>query len=108
MNISGGTEVAAAFLGSPPFLPHKPCTLGRAAAGHGHGRLRPAGRPLRGEVGELVCTQPWPGMTRGIWGDPERYLDTYWRRFPASGRTATGPRSTPTATGSCTAAPTTP
>ena len=42
----------------------------------------PAGQPLRGEVGELVCTQPWPGMTRGIWGDPERYLDTYWRRFP--------------------------
>ena len=24
----------------------------------------------------------WPGMTRGIWGDPERYLETYWRRFP--------------------------
>src|SRR5947199_1337170 len=42
----------------------------------------PAGRPLRGEVGELVCTQPWPGMTRGIWKDPERYLETYWSRFP--------------------------
>jgi acetyl-CoA synthetase len=35
-----------------------------------------------GEVGELVCRQPWPSMTRGIWGDPDRYLDTYWRRFP--------------------------
>jgi acetyl-CoA synthetase len=35
-----------------------------------------------GEVGELVCRQPWPSMTRGIWGDPERYLDTYWRRWP--------------------------
>ena len=40
------------------------------------------GRPVRGEVGELVCRKPWPGMTRGIWGDPERYLETYWRRFP--------------------------
>jgi acetyl-CoA synthetase len=40
------------------------------------------GRPVRGEVGELVCKRPWPGMTRGVWGDPERYLDTYWRRFP--------------------------
>jgi acetyl-CoA synthetase len=40
------------------------------------------GRPVRGEVGELVCRRPWPGMTRGVWGDPERYLDTYWRRFP--------------------------
>jgi acetyl-CoA synthetase len=36
----------------------------------------------RGQVGELVCKQPWPSMTRGVWGDPERYLETYWRRFP--------------------------
>ena len=35
-----------------------------------------------GEVGELVCRQPFPGMTRGFWRDPERYLDAYWRRFP--------------------------
>src|SRR5439155_25497164 len=43
----------------------------------------PDGKPVaRGEVGELVCTQPWPGMTRGIHGDPERYLATYWSRFP--------------------------
>jgi acetyl-CoA synthetase len=43
----------------------------------------PDGEPVpRGEVGELVCKQPWPSMTRGIWGDPERYLDTYWRRVP--------------------------
>jgi len=33
-------------------------------------------------VGELVCTKPWPAMTRGIWGDPERYLATYWSRWP--------------------------
>jgi acetyl-CoA synthetase len=33
-------------------------------------------------VGELVCKQPWPGMTRGIWGDPDRYLATYWSRWP--------------------------
>ncbi len=35
-----------------------------------------------GDVGELVCRQPWPAMARGIWGDRERYLETYWRRFP--------------------------
>jgi len=29
-----------------------------------------------------VCKKPWPAMTRGIWNDPERYLDTYWRRWP--------------------------
>jgi acetyl-CoA synthetase len=39
------------------------------------------GEPVRGEVGELVCKQPWPAMTRGIWGDPERYVDTYWSTF---------------------------
>ena len=31
--------------------------------------------------GYLTITDPWPGMLRGIWGDPERYTDTYWSRF---------------------------
>ena len=35
-----------------------------------------------GEGGYLVVTQPWPAMTRGIWGDPERFKETYWARFP--------------------------
>ncbi|MCB0059416.1 MAG: AMP-dependent synthetase, partial [Caldilineaceae bacterium] len=40
------------------------------------------GKPVRGEVGELVCTKPWPGMTRGLWKAPERYIDAYWSRWP--------------------------
>ena len=40
------------------------------------------GKPVRGKVGELVCTKPWPGMTRGLYRDPERYLETYWSRWP--------------------------
>jgi acetyl-CoA synthetase len=42
-----------------------------------------AGRsvPL-GQGGYLVLEQPWPGMLRGIYGDPERYKQTYWSRFP--------------------------
>ena len=35
-----------------------------------------------GEGGYLVVTQPWPAMTRGIYGDPERFVDVYWKRFP--------------------------
>ncbi len=35
-----------------------------------------------GEGGYLVVTAPWPSMTRGIWGDPQRFVDTYWARFP--------------------------
>jgi acetyl-CoA synthetase len=40
------------------------------------------GAPVRGDVGELVCRRPWPSMTRGIWRDSARYLDTYWSRWP--------------------------
>ena len=40
------------------------------------------GRSVHGEVGELVIRQPWPGMTRGFWRDRDRYLATYWERFP--------------------------
>ena len=32
--------------------------------------------------GYLTLTRPWPGMLRGIWGDPERYRETYWSRYP--------------------------
>ncbi|MFM7263580.1 MAG: acetate--CoA ligase, partial [Acidimicrobiales bacterium] len=40
-----------------------------------------AGRPVTRGGGYLTLTHPWPGMLRGIWGDPERYRDTYWSRF---------------------------
>lgn len=33
------------------------------------------------QVGYLVLTRPWPSMLRGIWGDPDRYRDTYWSRY---------------------------
>ena len=35
-----------------------------------------------GKGGYLVLTEPWPGMLRGVWGEPERYKETYWSRFP--------------------------
>jgi acetyl-CoA synthetase len=41
-----------------------------------------AGRSVRGVVGELVCRRPWPSMTRGVWRDPERYVEAYWSTFP--------------------------
>jgi acetyl-CoA synthetase len=41
-----------------------------------------AGNVITRGGGYLTLTQPWPGMLRGIWGDPERYRDTYWSRFP--------------------------
>ena len=58
------------------------------------------GKSIRGAVGELVVEQPWVGMTRGFWQDPDRYLDTYWSRFPDTGSMATGRKSTMTVSGS--------
>jgi len=41
------------------------------------------GKPVpRGEGGWLVMTRPWPGMLRGVWGDEERFVDTYWSKVP--------------------------
>jgi acetyl-CoA synthetase len=83
INISGGTEVGACFLSPLPITDLKPTTLRGPALGMAVDVWGPDGRPVpRGEVGELVCTKPWPAMTRGVYGDPQRYLDTYWSRWP--------------------------
>lgn len=82
INFSGGTEVGACFLSPTPVIPLKSCSLGGPALGMAVDVFGPDGAPLRGGVGELVCTKPWPGMTRGIWGDPDRYIETYWSRWP--------------------------
>ena len=39
------------------------------------------GNPVSQGGGYLTITRPWPSMLRGIWGDPDRYVDTYWSRF---------------------------
>jgi acetyl-CoA synthetase len=82
INISGGTEVGACFLSPHVVQPLSPCSLGGPALGMAVDVFDEAGRSVRGEVGELVCTKPWPGMTRGLYHDPQRYLDTYWSRYP--------------------------
>jgi len=84
INCSGGTEVAACFLSPTPAIPIKACSVGGPALGMAMDVVDADGRSVvaSGEVGELVCRKPFPGMTRGFWRDPERYLETYWRRFP--------------------------
>jgi acetyl-CoA synthetase len=82
INFSGGTEVGGAFLA--PFVVEaiKPCSLGGPSLGMDVDVFDADGNPVRDELGELVCRQPWPAMTRGVWGDPERYLESYWSTFP--------------------------
>jgi acetyl-CoA synthetase len=82
INLSGGTEVGACLLSALPITPLKPCSLAGPALGMAVDVFDAQGKPLRRGVGELVCTKPWPAMTRGIWGDPGRYLATYWSRWP--------------------------
>jgi acetyl-CoA synthetase len=82
INLSGGTEVGACFLSPHPVQPLKPMSLGGPSLGMAVDVYDDDGRPVRGAVGELVCTQPWPGMTRGLYQDPERYIETYWSRWP--------------------------
>jgi acetyl-CoA synthetase len=86
INFSGGTEVGGSFLA--PFLvePIKPCSLGGPSLGMDVDVFDASGRPVRGELGELVCKQPWPAMTRGVWGDPQRYVESYWSMFPGAWR----------------------
>ena len=89
INISGGTEVGACFMTPYPVEEIKVCSLGGASHGMDVDVFDPQGRSMRREVGELVCKRPWPGMTRGIWGDPERYRDVLVH-VRGSGGTATG------------------
>jgi acetyl-CoA synthetase len=81
INISGGTEVGACFLTPYPVEEIKVCSLGGPSHGMDVDVFDAGGRPIRGQVGELVCKRPWPGMTRGIWGDPDRYIETYWSMY---------------------------
>ncbi|WP_181779376.1 AMP-binding protein [Pseudonocardia pini] len=82
INFSGGTEVGGSFLAPYPIEPIRSCSLGGPSLGMDVDVVDGAGEPVRGEVGELVCRQPWPAMTRGIWRDRERYLEAYWSTFP--------------------------
>jgi acetyl-CoA synthetase len=84
INCSGGTEIGACFLSPVPSVPIKACSVGGPTPGMDMDIVDDEGRSLvgTGEVGELVCRKPFPGMTRGFWHDRDRYLEAYWQRFP--------------------------
>jgi acetyl-CoA synthetase len=82
INISGGTDLIGGFLSPLPVQPLKPTTLGGPGLGMAMDVWNQRGEPVRGEVGYLVCTQPAPSMTRGLWNDAERYLESYWSTWP--------------------------
>jgi len=82
INISGGTEIVGCFLSPLPITPLKPCTLRGPGLGMDIDVFDDNGNPVRGRMGHLVAKKPAPSMTRGFWNEPERYIDTYWSRWP--------------------------
>ena len=82
INISGGTEIVGCFLAPLPITPLKACTLRGPGLGMNVDVFDDQGKPVRGQQGHLVCKKPAPSMTRGFWKDPDRYLKTYWSRWP--------------------------
>lgn len=78
INISGGTDIIGCFLSPLPLHPLKPCTLVGPGLGMAVDVWNEAGQSVRGELGYLVATRPAPSMTRGLWNDPLRYLESYW------------------------------
>ncbi|HEY8816649.1 MAG TPA: acetate--CoA ligase [Candidatus Dormibacteraeota bacterium] len=81
INYTGGTEISGGILCGNVITHLRPCSFAGPLPGMAADVVDAEGNSVRGEVGELVIRNPWPGMTRGFWGDKQRYLDTYWSRF---------------------------
>jgi acetoacetyl-CoA synthetase len=81
---SGGTDVCTAFVGGVPTLPVYRGELQARALGASVEAWSEDGRPLLGEVGELVITEPMPSMPLYLWGDEDgsRYRESYFSTFP--------------------------
>ncbi len=82
INYSGGTEISGGIVMGNPILSLKPCAFSAPCPGIAADVFDENGQPIRNAVGELVIKAPWIGMTRGFWKDPQRYLETYWSRWP--------------------------
>jgi len=82
INYSGGTEISGGIVEGNVLTPMKPCAFSGPLPGMAADVIDENGKSVRGQVGELVIREPWIGMTRGFWKDPNRYIETYWSRFP--------------------------
>ncbi|MFE1713411.1 acetoacetate--CoA ligase [Streptomyces sp. NPDC058728] len=87
-SVSGGTDVCSCFAGAVPTLPVYIGELQAACLGTDLQAWDPSGKPVIGEVGELVVTNPMPSMPIRFWNDPDgsRYRDSYFDMFPGTWR----------------------
>jgi acetoacetyl-CoA synthetase len=86
--ISGGTDIACGFVAGCPILPVTAGEMQAKCLGVAVEAFDEAGRPLVGEVGELVVTEPMPTMPLRFWNDPEdrRYRESYFELYPGKWR----------------------
>jgi acetyl-CoA synthetase len=82
INYSGGTEISGGIVMGNVLTPMKPCAFSGPLPGMAADVVDEDGKSVRGKVGELVIREPWIGMTRGFWKDRQRYIDSYWSRWP--------------------------
>jgi acetyl-CoA synthetase len=82
MNYSGGTECGGGLVSGNFLTPSKAGSFAGPIPGIDAAVFNEQGHAVKGEVGELVVRQPYLGMTLGLWKDPQRYLATYWSRWP--------------------------
>ncbi|MGW7316534.1 acetoacetate--CoA ligase [Streptomyces sp. NPDC054854] len=83
-SVSGGTDVCSCFAGAVPTLPVHIGELQAACLGTDLQAWDHSGKPVTGEVGELVVAAPMPSMPIHFWNDPDgnRYRDSYFEMFP--------------------------
>jgi acetyl-CoA synthetase len=85
------TETGGFMITPTPVVPLKPGSGTLPFAGVQADVVRENGESAdANEDGYLVIKHPWPGMTRGIWGDPDRFKQTYWSEFEDQGWYFTG------------------
>jgi acetoacetyl-CoA synthetase len=83
-SISGGTDVCTAFVGAAPLVPVRAGEISCRYLGAAVQAFDPTGKPVVGELGELVVTEPMPSMPVGFWNDPDgsRYREAYFDVYP--------------------------
>ena len=84
ISLSGGTDIASAFVGGVPLLPVHAGELQARSLGARVESFDQAGRSVVGETGELVLTAPLPSMPVSFWNDPDgaRYRESYFEMYP--------------------------
>lgn len=85
------TETGGFMITPLPVMPLKPGSASRPFFGNEIAVVDDDGNEVKpGEEGNLVIKSPWPGMTAGVYRDPARFIDTYWKKYQKQGWYLTG------------------